>query len=114
MKLSVALKVLGRIKGIVNSSQSLDEYFMAAVEMSNIVAIFYNEFGISEDQPQKREEHYQVSKSKNKIIQSNVHKISEVLILSQGDTKRFLRMPKIGTEKYRKLMKERIDGEDFV
>ena len=31
MKLIVALKVLGRIKGIVNSSQSLDEYFMAAV-----------------------------------------------------------------------------------
>lgn len=78
LKENLALKMLGRIKGIANSSQSLDEYFLAAVEMSNIVATFCNEFGILEDQSQKREEHYQVSKSKNKIFQSNVHNISEV------------------------------------
>ena len=48
-----ALKVLGEIKGIANSSKCLKEYFSSAAEMSNIVANFCEKFGITEDEARK-------------------------------------------------------------
>ena len=47
LKENQALNVFREIKGLANSSQSLDEYFLAAVKMSNIVATFCNKFRIS-------------------------------------------------------------------
>ena len=47
-----ALKVLGGIKGIANSSQNLNEYFLSANKISNI-SKFRDRFCISEDQPCK-------------------------------------------------------------
>ena len=49
-----ALKVLGGIKGIANSSECLEEYFLSAAEMSNIIADFCVKFGIAEDEARKR------------------------------------------------------------
>ena len=45
--------------------------------MSNI-ADFCEKFGITDDEARKRENHYQLSASKNCRIQDNVGKISEV------------------------------------
>ena len=73
-----SIKVMGGIKGIGNSSINLDEYFLSAAEMSNIIASFCNRFGISESEACKREDHYQLSGSKNSRIGSNVSKISDV------------------------------------
>ena len=46
--------------------------------MSNILADFCKKFGIAEDEARKRENHCQLSGSKNCRIQDNVGKISEV------------------------------------
>ena len=43
-----ALNVLVGIKGVFNSSPSLDEDFLTAAEISNIIATFCNTFGILE------------------------------------------------------------------
>ena len=57
---SRALKVLG-IKGIANSSECLEECFLSAAEMSNIIADFCQKFEIAEDEARKRGNHYQLS-----------------------------------------------------
>ena len=70
-----ALKVLRGIKGITNSSECLEEYFLSAAEMSNIIADFCEKFGIAEDEAWEQENHYQLSESKNHRIQDNIGKI---------------------------------------
>ena len=65
-----ALKVLRGIKGIANSSEYLEEYFLLAAELSNITANFSEKFGIAEDQAWKRENHYQLSESKIMLVKS--------------------------------------------
>ena len=75
------LKTLGGIKGIANSSQNLDEYFLSAAKMSNIITAFCDRFGISEGQTYKREDHYQLSGLKNKRYRHMARKISEVLLI---------------------------------
>ena len=73
-----ALKVLEGIKGISNSSECLEEYFLSAAEMNNVIADFCEKFGIAKDEVWKRENHYQISGSKNCRIQDSVGKIVEV------------------------------------
>ena len=58
-------KVVEGIKGIANSNQRLNEYFLTAAEMRSIVA-------------RKREKHHQLSGAKQTIICNNVKKISVV------------------------------------
>ena len=73
-----ALKVLEGIKGISNSSECLEEYFLSAAKMNNVIADFCEKFGIAKDEVWKRENHYQISGSKNCRIQDSVGKIVEV------------------------------------
>ena len=65
-----AIKDLGGIKGIANSQKLLNEYFLTAAEMSNIVEQFST--------PRKREEHYQLIGSKNSCLSTNVNKLLDV------------------------------------
>ena len=73
-----AMKVLGGIKGLANYNQALNEYFLTASELGNIMESFCETFGIEENQSRKRDEHYQLSGSKNYRITNNIAKISTV------------------------------------
>ena len=106
------------IKGISNSSINLDEYFLLTAEISNIITSFCGKFGISESEACKREDHYQLSGSKNSRIRSNVSKISDVFstygvsfdatgnvynvltmkVLPKKNAEQFLTVKKIGKE----------------
>ena len=44
-----ALKVIGGIKGIANSEITLNEYFLKAAEMGNIVNNFWKTFGTEQN-----------------------------------------------------------------
>ena len=59
-----SMKILGGIKGIANNQQALDEYFLTAGEMGNIIEDFADVFQIRDSQSHKRE-HYQLTGSKN-------------------------------------------------
>ena len=102
--------------------------------MSNIIADFCEKFGIVEEEAQKRENHYQLSGSKNRRIQDIVGKISEVFhtydvgfdgtdgvfniltkkILPQPSAERFLDMQKIGEESYELFVMERIESDSSI
>ena len=102
--------------------------------MSNIIADFCEKFGIAEDEAWKRENHYQLSGSKNRRIQDKVGKISEVFhtydvgfddtdgvfniltkkVLPQPSAERFLDVQKIGEERYECFVKERIEGDSSI
>ena len=73
-----AMEVLGGIKGFANYDQALNE-FLTAAELGNIMESFCETFGIEEKQSRKRDEHYQLSGSKNYRITNNMTKISTVL-----------------------------------
>ena len=51
------LKVLGGIKGIANSQNALNKYFLTAGEMSNIVTKFFETFKIDLGNKNKNEHH---------------------------------------------------------
>ena len=104
----------------------MEEYFLSAAEMSNITADFCEKFGIVEEEAQKRENHYQLSGSKNRRIQDIVGKISEVFhtydvgfdgtdgvfniltkkVFPQPSTERFLDVQNIGKERYECFVKK--------
>ena len=125
---------MGGIKSIGNSSINLDEYFLSAAEVSNIIASFCDRFSIFESEGCKRENHYQLSGSKNSGTGSNISKISDVFgtydvtfdatdnvynvltmkVLPQKDAERFLAVKEIGEESYETFVKERIEGESSV
>ena len=73
-----ALKVIGGIKGIANSEVTLNEYFLTAAGMRNIVNNFCEAFGTDENQSRKRDEHHQLTGSKNAMIETNCTKLSHV------------------------------------
>ena len=73
-----ALKVIAEIRGIAHSQQALDEYFLTTADMGNIVESFCETFDIEENQSLKKDEHYQLSGSKNQGIHNNTEKISSV------------------------------------
>ena len=73
-----ALKVIGGIKGIANSEITLNECFLKAAEMGNIVNKFCKTFGIDENQSRKSDEHVQLTGSKNARIETNCAKLSHV------------------------------------
>ena len=125
---------MGGIKGISNSSINLDEYFLSTAEISNIITSFCDKFGISESEACKREDHYQLSGSKNSRIRINVSKISDVFstygvsfdatdnvynvltmkVLPSKDAEQFLIVKEIGKESYISFVKERIEGESSI
>lgn len=129
-----ALKVLGGIKGLANSNQALNEYFLTAAELGNIVESFCETFGIEENQSRKRDEHYQLSGSKNQRITNNVTKISTVFndhvvnfdssdvvynvltrkVLPSAVAERFLAVTSIGQEKYNDFVKQKLEGKGSI
>ena len=62
-----AMKVLGGIKGIANSQTALDEYFMAAGELSLLLDQFSDQYDLCNNSL-KRKQHYQLSGSKTKEL----------------------------------------------
>ena len=126
-----SIKVMGGIKGISNSSINLDEYFLSTAEISNIITSFCDKFGISESEACKREDHYQLSGSKNSRIRINVSKISDVFstygvsfdatdnfynvltmkVLPKKGAEQFLTVKENGKESYVNSIKERIEDE---
>ena len=129
-----SIKVMGGIKGISNSRINLDEYFLSTEEVSNIIRSFCSKFGISKSEACKREDHYQLSGSKNSRIRSNMSKISDVFstygvsfdatdnvynvltmkVLPSKDAEQFLIVKEIGKESYISFVKERIEGESSI
>ena len=73
-----ALKVIGGIKGIVNSEVTINEYFLTAAEMGNIVNNFCETFGIDENQYRKRDEHDELIRLNDARIETNCTKRSHV------------------------------------
>ena len=73
----------GGIRGIANNQQALNEYFLTTAEMGNIVESFCQTFGIEEDGSRKRDEHYQLTGSKNKRIRTYTDKISTVFTVHE-------------------------------
>ena len=63
-----ALKVLGGVKGIANSHQALEEYFLTAPKLGNMIKDFCETFEIKDNQNRKVEDHYQSADSKNTRI----------------------------------------------
>ena len=129
-----SIKVMVGIKGTSNSSINLHEYFLSTAEISNIITSFCDKFGISESEACKREDHYQLSGSKNSRIRSNVSKISDVFstygvrfdetgnvynvltmrVLPKKDVEQFFTVKEIGKESYVNFVKERIEGESSI
>ena len=66
------MKVHGGIKGTANNQSSLDQYFIIAPEVSNIIEEFRLFFGIVDS---SEEEHYQLKGGKNVRITDNVNKV---------------------------------------
>ena len=62
------MKILGGIKGITNNQQALDEYFLTAGQMGTIIEELTKLFQIKENISHKKDQHYQLTGSKNKRI----------------------------------------------
>ena len=126
-----AMKVLGGIKGLANYNQALVEYFLTASELGNIMESFCETFGIEENQSRERDEHYQLSGSKNYRITNNIAKISTVFkthgvnfdgsdvvyniltkkVLPNIVAEQFLEVRSIGQDKYNEFVKQKLgDG----
>ena len=73
-----ALKVLGGIKGIANSEDVLNEYFVTVGEIGNMVEKFCETFHVAENQSRKRDEHDQLYGSKKGRIENNTAKVQEI------------------------------------
>ena len=73
-----AVQVLGGIKGIAKSQKLLDEYFLTAAEMSNIVERFCTSFLLEDSDARKREQNYQLFGSKNSRLSTNVNRLLDV------------------------------------
>ena len=80
-----AVKVLGGIKGIANCQKLLDEYYLTAAEMSNIAEQFCNLFLLEDSCARKREQHYELIRSKKSRLSTNVNKLLDVFN-TQGTT----------------------------
>ena len=129
-----SIKVMGGITGTSNPSINLDKYFLSTAEISNIITSFCDKFGISESEACKREDHYQLSGSKNSRIRINVSKISDAFstygvsfdakdnfynvltmkVLPKKDAEQFLTVKENGKESYVNFIKERIEDESSI
>ena len=68
------MQVLGGIKGIANDELQLERYFLIDPVMNSKIEDFCSSFNI-EDINTKRDEHPELTSSKNKRITENVKKI---------------------------------------
>ena len=129
-----AMKILGGITGLTNYDQALNEYFLTAAELGNIMESFCETFEIEENQSRKRDEHYQLSGSKNYRITNNITKISTVFkthgvnfdlsdvvcnilikkVLPNFVAERFLEVRPFGQEKYNEFVKQKLEGDGSI
>ena len=73
-----AAKAIGGIKGIGNNENAVGDYFLTAAEMRNILESFCANFNLDDKEARKREEHYQLTVTKNTHLTENIKKILEV------------------------------------
>ena len=126
--------MLGGIKGIANSDRGLEEHFLTAAELGNIIKDFCETFGIEDDQSKKAENHYQLSSSKNTRIGGKVEKLLSVFstyninfgpsdvvfnifiikVLPEKEATRFLQVENIGQERYTSLVKEKLERSGSI
>ena len=131
---SRALKVVGGIKDMANSEVTLNKYFLMAGKMGNIVNNFCETFWIDENQSRKRDEHRQLTGSKNAKIETNCIRLSHVFserdvtfeaqdsvyniftekILPTDVVDRFLQTKEIAQKKYEEFVKEKLEGEGSI
>ena len=52
-----AVKVIGGIKGIANNQKALNDYFLTAAKMGNIIVNFCKTFNIDDGEASNRDEH---------------------------------------------------------
>ena len=72
-----AIKVLGGLTGIANNWKAPHEYFLTVSETGNIIQDFCDVFNKQNEAP-KRTQDYQLTGSKNKRINDNVKKMSDM------------------------------------
>ena len=129
-----ALKVLDGIKGIANSYKALDEYFLTATEIGNMIKDFCETFGINDNQNTKSDGHYQLAGSKNIRIGDNVEKLSAIFntynvnfnhtdsvhniltmkVLTAKESTRFLDSVKFGQERYEQFINQNMKGDSSI
>ena len=93
--------------------------------MGNIIEDFSEVFGLKEDQARKRDEHYQITGSKNKRITDNAKKLAEVFtthevnfdiafniltkkVLPNALADRFLEVKYIGEQRYSEFVAQKV------
>ena len=129
-----ALKVLGGIKGIANSYEALDEYFLTATELGNMIKDFCEAFGINDNHNSKSDDHYQLAGSKNVRIGDNIEKLSAIFntynvnfnhtdsvhniltmkVLTAKESSRFLDPVKFGQERYEQFINQNVKGDSSI
>ena len=127
-----SLKVLGGIKGLTNKQHSLDEYFLTAGQISDILDDFADHFNLRDHQ--ELTEHYQLTASKNVRISKNVNKLLTTLcnrgvsfnnttflyniltnkVMPPESADKFLEAREIGIQLYNTFIDERIVGNKSV
>ena len=70
-------KVMGGIKGLANKDIALEQYFLVGPVMNNIIEEFCETFNI-DNFSSKRDEHHEISGSKNERIDENLKKLGAV------------------------------------
>ena len=129
-----AVKVPGGIKGIANRQKLLDKYFLTVAEMSNIVEQFCPSFFLENSDTRKREQHYQLIRSKNSRLSTNVNKLLDVFrtqgitfeesddvynvltkkVLTTDVAETFLSMREAGNTKYCGFVSENLLGSKSI
>ena len=124
-----AMKVLGGIKGIANSRNALDEYFMTARELPLLLDQFSDQYYLRNNSL-KRKQQYELSGTKNRRITDNIGKLTETLnhhnisfnsteslynvitnkVMPKDQARKFLKTVYTGKDKYDLLIKERLIG----
>ena len=129
-----ALKVSGGIKGIANSEDVPNEYFVTAGEIGNMVEKFCETFHVAENQLRKRDKHHELYGSKKARIENNTAKVQENFevhnvnfekttsvfniltkkVMPAGASERFSKIKDIGEEKYRNFIAEILESNKSI
>ena len=131
-----ALKILEGIKRIANLHQALDEYFLTAAELGNMIKGFCTTFGINENQNTKSDNHYPLAGSENAGIGDNVEKLSAIFntfnvnfnhnhtdsvyniltvkVLPAKESTCFFDSIKIGQERYEQFINQYEEGDSSI
>ena len=127
------LKVIRGIKEIVNSHQVLDNSFLTAAELGNMIKDFCETLGINDNQNTKRDDYYQLAASKNTRI-GDVEKLSAIFntynvnfnhtdsvyniltmkVLPATESTCILDSIKIGLERYEQFFNQNVEADSSI